>query len=172
MQTAASQIWDRARQIEKERVEAQHAKMQSEGKISKAEYNPEKVLQPWTWGSSATHSLHNIDPNLVLSVSHFDFDLNDGNFIEFLKKKSHLHMCRAEGSAYWKALNDHSVTKAEFLADRDFHFAQEYQGTRHKYSEGDLLSHWKIFHFTKVFLQGAYDNFKNRSNENDEFRCH
>lgn len=165
MQTAEAQIWDKARQIEKERVETQHAKMRRDGKISKAEYNPDKVLQPWTWGSSASHSLHNIDSTLVLSVDHFDFDLNDREFIEFLRKKSHLHMCRSEGSAYWNALNDHSVTKEDFLANRDFQFAQEYEGTRHKYSEGDLLSLWKIFHFTKVFLQGAYDHFKKRNHE-------
>lgn len=165
MQTAEAQIWDRARQLEKHRVEAQHTKMREEGKVSKAEYNPEKVLKPWTWGSSATHSLHNIDADLVFSVSHFDFDLSDDAFVDFLKDNFHLHMCRARGSAYWNALNDHNFTKSDFLGSTEFKFAQEYEGKRHKYSEGELLSLWKIFHFTKVFLQGAYDNFKKRNDE-------
>ncbi len=165
MQTAEAQIWDRARQMEKNRVEAQHAKMRKDKKVSKAEYNPEKVLKPWTWGSSATHSIHNIDPDLVFSVSHFDFDLSDDGFVDFLGKNFHLHRCGARGSAYWNALNDHSVTKAGFLTNTEFQFAQEYEGERHKYSDGELLSFWKIFHFTKVFLQGAYDKFKSRSDE-------
>jgi len=165
MQTAEAQIWDRARQIEQSRVEAQHVKMRESGKTSKINYNPEKVSKPWTWGNSAKHSLHNIDAGLVFSVSSFNFDLNDESFVDFLNRNFHLHMCRTRGSTYWNALNDHSFTKSDFLENKDFQFAQEYEGKRYKYGEGELLSLWKIFHFSKVFLQGAFDRFNDRNDE-------
>jgi hypothetical protein len=161
--TAEEQIWEAARQIEKTRVMAQHARMQAEGKLSKAEYAPEKISKPWTWGSSAADSLHDLDPDLVFSVSEFDFNLENTEFTEFLEQKFHIHLCRESGSSYWLALNCHQFTKLDFLADQNFQFAQEYRGTRYRYSENEMLIQWKIFHFTKVFLQGAYDRFLNRT---------
>jgi len=163
MKTAEAQIWDRAHQLERDRVAALHEKMSKEGKVSKAVYNPDRVLKPWTWGSDASHSLHDIDPDLVFSVRDFDFDLREVEFINFLKDRSHIHLCRSPGSAYWLALNDHSLSRDDFISHGEFKFAQEFNKRRYQYTPDEMTIHWKIFYFTKVFLQGAYDTMQGRT---------
>ncbi len=163
MRTAEQQIWDEARRLEKLRVEQLQTKARENNKKSDVVYRPEKVAKPWTWGSSANHSLHNISERLVLSIEEFDFDLNDAAFVAFLRQRAHLHLCGREGSDYWGLLANNATKESDFMTSNGARLAQEHDGKRHRFSDAEMQPLWKIFQYSRVFLQGAYDHFSGRA---------
>ncbi|QFT74028.1 hypothetical protein FIU92_13400 [Ruegeria sp. THAF33] len=163
--TAEQQIWIEALKREKNRVEKIHKKSRDEGKKSSAQFLPERVPQPWVWSRSGPGHLSDFDDAFLLSVTDFDYDLDDQDFVQFLKDAAQLHICRARSSTYWHLLQTKSVSFEEFGGHPELQFAQEYQGKRHRYSEGEMYGLWRIFLRTRVYLQGAYDSYRKRQTE-------
>lgn len=160
VKSAEDQIWDEKRRLEKIRVEKIQKNADKEKRKTDVRYSPEKVEKPWTWGSSARYSLYNIPENLVLSVKDFNFDLNNKNFVNFLEEKGHLHICGKEESNYWNLINNKGVKQKDFMENKNMRLAQLYNEKRHIFSDGEMKTLWKIFQYSRVFLQGAYDHFK------------
>jgi hypothetical protein len=162
MKSVEAQLWEQALDAERRRVEQVHNEAEAKGKKSTVIYEPRNVAKPWSWESRWKVSLHDISAGLVMKVSEFDFNLDDDGFQAFLKPCGLLHLGGVPQSAYWQAMNDPNMDKAAFLAVEDFRFAQEHEGKRHRYSDAEMKTRWRIFQFSRVMLQAAWDAYTGR----------
>lgn len=158
--TAERQLWMEASRREKQRVEDLHKAAKAKGKTSTAQFSPARAAKPWAWTRTGPGPLFDLDDEFVSAVTDFDYDLNDPDFVLFLD--SQLHICRAEGSTYWNLLQKKTVSYSEFVENPDMQQAQEFEGKRHQYSPAHLNRFWGIFLRTRVYLQGAYDCYRDR----------
>ena len=159
---AETTLWAEARRREEARVAAQRAKMEAQGKTSSTEHRPDNVDKPWTWQSAGMGALNDLDDAMIATVTTFDFDLEDPGFQAFLKATYQLHRCRTPQSVHWTALQDTTIDRSAFMASDDFRYAQEYKGSRHRYSDRKMASLWRLFARTRVYLQGAWDVYVQR----------
>jgi len=157
MKSVEAQLWEQALDAERRRVEHKHSEAKAEGKKSTVIFEPRNVAMPWSWENRWTAGLHDIPSGLVMKVSEFDFNLDDDDFQAFLKPRGLLHLGGVPQSPYWQAMNDPTMDKAAFLAVEAFHFAEEHEGKRHRYSDAEMKTHWRIFQFSRVLLQAAWD---------------
>lgn len=160
MQTAAEQIWEKAKLIERQRVEAVQEEARRQGKKSSVVYEPSKVKQPWAWSRAGAGPLFDLGDELVSAVTEFDFDLNDEGFVDFLRQAFQLHICGKPGSEYWDLLNRKAVSREEFFATESMAYAQEHEGCRHQFTDDEMQGLWRIFERNRIYIQGAYDVYK------------
>ena len=162
MKSVETQLWELALEEERRRVEKIHEKAQAEGRKTAVTFEPAKVKKPWKWENNWKVSLHDIAPSLVLAVSQFDYGLEDTGFQDFLRRRGFLHVGGVPHSKYWECMNDPKTDHESFLAVEEFRHAQEYEGKRHRYSDAEILTRWRIFQFSRVILQGAWDAYTER----------
>ena len=164
MKSAEAQLWELALGKESRRVEKVHDEAKAKGKKTSVKFEPRNVMKPWSWEQNWKVSLHDIPPDLVLAVSAFDFDLEDGEFQAFLRTRGIQHLGGVPRSTYWQRMNDPTVDKDSFLSVEEYRYAQEYHGNgkRHRYSDAEMETRWRIFQFSRVILQGAWDVYTER----------
>jgi hypothetical protein len=157
MKSVEAQLWEQALDAERRRGEQVHSEAKAKAKKSTVTYEPRNVAKPWSWENYWKTNLHDIKPELVMMVSEFDFNLDDDGFQAFLKPRGLLHLGGVSQSAYWRAMNDPEMDAASFLANEAFHLAQEHECKRHRYSEGEMKTLWRIFQCSRVMFQAAWD---------------
>ena len=143
MKSAEAQLWELALGKESRRVEKVHDEAKAKGKKTSVKFEPRNVMKPWSWEQNWKVSLHDIPPDLVLAVSAFDFDLEDGEFQAFLTTRGLRHLGGVPRSTYWQRMNDPTVDKGSFLSIEKFRYAQEYHGKRYKWRSPGGSPGWR-----------------------------
>jgi len=162
MKSLEAQLWEQALHEERQRVDKMHEEAKARGGKSTVTFEPRNVPKPWSWENNWKVSLHDIKTSLVMAVSKFDFDLGNKEFEEFLRGRALLHLAGAPRSHYWRALNQSHTNESTFLSDRNLCYAQKHEGKRHRYSEQEMQTRWRIFQFGRVMLQAAWDVYIER----------
>jgi len=103
------------------------------------------------------------DTDYRMMVTEYDYDLADSQFQDYCSSRGTLHVAGEPRSTRWQYFADFSLTKDDYLADRNFQFAQEFEGTRHKYSAEDMEVLWKIMLLGRATLQDCWELFKVRN---------
>ncbi len=113
-----------------------------------------KIQKPWR--RRAPQSLcQEID--LLSLVSEYDYDLHDSRFQEYCASRGVLHVAGKHGSGYWEYFSDFTKSDTEFFSDESRRFAQEVGGKRHRYSDDDLKSLWRIVIIGRAKLQDCWE---------------
>jgi hypothetical protein len=102
------------------------------------------------------------DVGFLERVHHFDYDLTDLAFQAYATRRGLLCHAGVPGSRRWEAFRNHRLSKAAYLADEYFQFAQEYQGGRHQYSAEEMDANWRVICFGRAVLQDCWELFQAR----------
>lgn len=159
MITAEGQLWALALEEERIRVEKVQQDAKAAGKKTSVTFERTRVNKPWKWADQWKASLFDVDERLVLAVSRFDFDLTNGEFQTYLRERGLLHLAGTDGSTHWQLMNDVTTTEQSIFDSEAMQHAQEYQGSKHCYSEAEMKTRWRVFQFSRVMLQAAWDAF-------------
>ncbi|MCX6544365.1 MAG: hypothetical protein NTV05_08115 [Acidobacteria bacterium] len=98
----------------------------------------------------------------LLLVTEYDYDLSHRKFQDYCASRGSLQLAGIRGTTLWQYHADHSLSKDAYLADPYFQFAQEHEGTRHKYTPKDMDVQWKIIRLSRATFQDCWELFKGR----------
>ncbi len=104
----------------------------------------------------------------LMKVSEYDFDLSDSRFQAYCSARGTLHVAGEPGSTRWQWHADCSLSKDEYLANRYFQFAQEFAGTRQRYTPEDMEVQWKIILLGRATLQDCWELFQSMDPGNED----
>ena len=60
---------------------------------------------------------------------------------------------------------DYTKTKIDYLADPWFHFAQEFDGKRYRYTNEEMETGWKIVLLGRAKLQDCWELYSRESSD-------
>jgi hypothetical protein len=113
-----------------------------------------KVAKPWTRSGPKALCM---EPDLLLMVDEYDYDLANKDFQEYCLNRGILGFAGDIGSKRWSFFLDFCKSKAEYLNDPYFQFAQEMNGKRHKYTDNEMEGGWKIIKLGRAKLQDCWE---------------
>lgn len=103
----------------------------------------------------------------LMLVSEYDYDLLDPLFQDYCSSRGTLHLAGVPGSTRWHYFVDSSLTKDDYLANPYFQFAQEFEGTRHKYTPEEMEVLWKVIFLGRAVLQDCWELYKRKGHGSD-----
>lgn len=98
--------------------------------------------------------------DLLILVRDYDYDLSDVAFCEYCRQRGTLSVAGVPKSRRWKIFADHQRTKEQYLADPYFHFAQTHEGGRHKYTDDEMASGWRVICYGRAVLQDCWELYQ------------
>jgi hypothetical protein len=98
----------------------------------------------------------------LMLVREYDYDLSDPQFQDYCSSRGTLQLCGIRGSTRWKYFADDSLSKDDYLANPYFQFAQEFEGTRHKYTPEEMEFQWKVILLGRAKLQDCWELYKRK----------
>jgi hypothetical protein len=104
----------------------------------------------------------------LILVSEYDYDLSDPKFQDYCSSRGTLHLAGVRGSTRWQYFAAYSLSKDEYLANPYFQFAQEIEGTRHKFTPEDIEVQWKIILLARATLQDCWELYKQKGRGSDD----
>ncbi len=100
------------------------------------------------------------NPDLLLMISDFDYDLSNRSFQEYCAARGVLHVAGEPGSHRWNCMADWQFSQSSFMNDAYFQFAAELNGERRKFSERDMEVAWEILRLGRATLQDCWELFR------------
>jgi hypothetical protein len=100
------------------------------------------------------------DPDLLLLVTDFDYDIADTAFQEYCRSRGVLHVAGEEGSRRREFFSNHAKAKDDFLGDPHFHFAQPHDGKRYEYTPHEIDIAWQIVCLGRAALQDCWELYR------------
>lgn len=94
--------------------------------------------------------------DILKLVTEYDYDVSDLRFQDYCSSRG-VTPGGVHGSTRWKFFADHSLSKQDYLANPYFHFAQEFQGTRHTYTPEEMESQWNVIFLGRAALQDCWE---------------
>lgn len=141
---------------EEERCRALEAEYNENDETKGKKVKRKTIRKPWARpGESAL--CQEID--LLIMVDEYDYDLSDKTFQGYCSARGILHVTGEPGSRKWKYMADYTQTKHDYLADPCFQFAQEFDGKRYRYTDGEMETGWKIILLGRAKLQDCWELF-------------
>jgi hypothetical protein len=154
------QIYEYLKEKEEQRckrLEERYAK-NPETKNKKVKRN--KVIKPWSRLNQ--YSLCQ-EPELLIMVQDYDYDLSDINFLEYCKTRGVLHIAGEKNSKRWKVFESYKFPKDKYLGDSYFQYAEEIDGKSYKYSEEEMEIGWRIIQIGRSRLQDCWEIYHSMS---------
>jgi hypothetical protein len=137
-------------------LEAENAlREETKGKVVKRR----KIAKPWKRGGRISLLQ---DTDLLLMIREYDYDLLNKDFQNYSSSRGVLQTAGQVESKKWKFCVDHSKTKNDYLADPAFHYAQEMDGKRYKYTDNEMETGWKIIVIGRAKLQDCWEIYTGR----------
>jgi len=124
--------------------------LESQGKKVKRK----KIDKPWTRPSPDNLCQ---EPELLVLVCEFDYDLLNNAFKEYCHDRGILHVVGETGSKREKYFLDHNKSKSEYLKDPYFRFAQELDGKKYQYTVEEMETGWKTIQLGRAKLQDCWE---------------
>ena len=119
------------------------------------------ISKPWMRpGESALCQ----EVDLLIMVSEYDYDLSDKTFQTYCSARGILHVAGEPGSRRWKYLADYRKTKSAYLSDPYFQLSEEVDGKRHRYTDEEMETGWKIMLLGRAKLQDCRELHSRESN--------
>ena len=115
-----------------------------------------KISKPWTRSFSLSLCP---ESDLLEMVTDFDYDLSDPEFQIYCKNRIGLNHALPQ-SRRWDFFEKHQLTKNDYLEDPYFHYAEEYNGKRYKYTEDELHSNWRVIMLGRATIQDCWEIYK------------
>ena len=146
---------------EEERCRALEAEYNMKEETRGKKVKRKKVIKPWR--RPYEKSLFQGDIELLTKVEDFDYDLPSEDFRQYCRGRGVLHVAGKPGSKRWDFFANHGSTKAEYLKDPYFQFAQEINGHRYQYTQEEMEIGWKIIQLGRAQLQDCWELFTRES---------
>jgi len=145
---------------EEERCRAVEAANDKNGDTKGNKVKRKPMPKPWVRpGDSALCQ----EPDLLIMVSQYNYDLSDEGFQAYCSARGILHVAGELGSRRWKYLADFRKTKSAYLADPYFQLSQEVAGKQHRYTDADMETGWKIMLLGRAKLQDCWELYSRKS---------
>jgi DNA polymerase III subunit epsilon len=100
------------------------------------------------------------DPDLLLLVTDYDYDLADPGFQEYCRSRGVFHVAGEEGSKRREFFRNHALTKDAFLSDESFRVAQPLDGKRYEYTTHEMEVAWEIVCLGRAQLQDCWELYR------------
>jgi hypothetical protein len=143
-------------QIHKYLIEKEENRCIQEEKKKGKPCNRRTISKPWKRTLSVSLCTNT---DLLCMVTKFDYDLSNSKFQSYCIARGTLHEAGIPGSRRWDFFENHQLTELEYLADQYFHYAQEFEGKRYKYTSEELQSGWRIIMSGRASLQDCWEIF-------------
>jgi hypothetical protein len=135
------------------RLEAQYARNEA---TKNKKVKRREIAKPWSRpGPQALCQ----DTDLLLLVSEYDYDLSRPDFQAYCRSRGILYMAGTPGTTRWEYSEHYGTTKAEFLDNPYFQYAQEVNGQRHRFTQDDMETQWRITCLARAQLQDCWELF-------------
>jgi len=117
------------------------------------------ISKPWARPSGSALCQ---EPDLLIMVNQYDYDLSDERFQAYCSERGILHVAGDPGSRRWKYLADFRRTKSAYLADPYFQFAQEVDGKQYRYTDAEMETGWKIMLLGRAMIQDCWELYSRK----------
>ncbi len=99
------------------------------------------------------------DNDLLGLVNEYDYDLSNPDFQAYCCSRGTLYMAGAAGTTRWEYAEHYERTKAEYLDNPYFQFAQEVDGHRHRFTRDEMETQWRIICLARAQFQDCWELF-------------
>lgn len=97
------------------------------------------------------------DIDQLLSIEEYTYDLGNAAFLEYCINRGVLYVAGRPGSRMWEYFRDTALGLDDWLSDETVRYAQEYEGSRHRYADEDMRAHWRSVLIGRGKLQDCWD---------------
>jgi hypothetical protein len=125
---------------------------------SKKKVKRRKINKPWQRG--ALPGLCQ-DPDLLLMVSDYAYDLEDPGFQRYCRERGVLHVAGVPGSERWMLFRDFGTGEDEFLQNRSLWISQ----VGKEFTAEQMDTHWEIIRLGRSKLQDCWELYVSRGDE-------
>jgi len=139
---------------EEKRCKAKEAENSKHEETKNNKVKRKTISKPWTRPS--TSSLCQ-ESDLLIMVYEYDYDLSIKRFQEYCHNRGILHVAGEPGSTRWEYMADFRKTKRDFLADPYFQTSEDVSGKKHRYTDEEMQTHWKIVSLGRATLQDCWE---------------
>lgn len=146
-------------QQEEERCAALEAQYQQSEATRGMKVKRRTIPKPWKRPSEEALCQ---DMDLLVMVQEYSYDLSNQAFRQYCDDRGILNVAGKPTSEWWKFADDYSKNKRDFLAAPSFHFAQEVNGSRYRYTAGELETAWLIMVLGRAKLQDCWELFSRK----------
>jgi hypothetical protein len=154
----AARIEDQIHQFlidqEEERCRAIEAENSKNEETKNKKVKRKAIPKPWTRPSASALCQAT---DLLIMVRDYDYDLSDKKFQDYCATRGILHVAGEPGSRRWKYMADFRKTKSTYLSDSYFRFAVEIDGKRHRFTDDEMETDWKIISLGRAKLQDCWE---------------
>ncbi len=143
-------------QIHKYLIDQEEIRCQQEEKIKGKIVKRRNIPKPWS--RNFPKSLCQ-DGDLLKMVTEFDYDLSNIEFQKYCIDRGRLNFAK-QGSRRWEFYEKHYLTEEEYLNDGYFHYAEEYNGKKYKYTDEELRTGWRLIMLGRATIQDCWEIFQ------------
>jgi hypothetical protein len=118
------------------------------------------IVKPWSRPTPLALCQH---PDLLVMVTEYDYDLSDDDFCAYCTARGVLHVAGQPGTTRWTFLSDYTKPKSAYLSDPYFQHGEEVDGKRHRYSDTEMETGWKIILLERAHLQDCWELYSRAS---------
>lgn len=105
------------------------------------------------------------ESDFLSKVYEYDYDLSDNGFQNYCLSRGVLNVAGEKGSKRWDVFLNHNKTRNQYLSDHYFHFAQEVDGKRYKYTDDEMETGWKIILIGRGELQDCWELYSQKKTD-------
>lgn len=145
-----NQIYQFLKDQEEERCREIEAENNKNEETKNKKVKRKTIPKPWVRPVDSTLCQ---EVDLLIMVSEYDYDLSDKTFQTYCSARGILHVAGEPGSRRWKYLTDYRKTKSAYLSDPYFQLSEEVDGKRHRYTDEEMETGWKIMLLGRAKLQ-------------------
>ncbi len=109
---------------------------------------------PWTRATPQTLCQ---DPDLLVMVSEYDYDLSNQEFKDFCNDRGVLNVAGTPDSEYWGFMSNYNKSKNDFLSNAILNRPSVSYGNQHQYSARELDVFWRIILIGRAKLQDCWE---------------
>ena len=108
------------------------------------------------------------DTDLLLLVSEYDYDLSSPAFQAYCRSRGVLYVAGEPGTTRWEYSEQHGRTKAEYLDNPYFQYAQEVNGRGHKFTKDEMETQWRVICLARAQIQDCWELFLHQASRVEE----